>query len=84
VNETINKQKPRAFFDGVCQGPNRICGLGFILHISEAHYFHDKAKMGLGSNNMVEFSALFALLRLVVSKDMTPIQVYGDSKLCID
>ena len=40
--------------------------------------------MGSGSKNLAEFSALIALLRLVVRKDVTTIQVYGDLKLVID
>jgi hypothetical protein len=39
--------------------------------------FRGKQKLGPKSN-------LFALLRLVVRKDVTTIQVYGDLKLVID
>jgi hypothetical protein len=71
LNESINKQKPWGYFDGACQGPNNLCGLGFILHFSEAHYIYGKAKLGQGSNNTAEFSALFASLRLAVRKNVT-------------
>jgi ribonuclease HI len=39
---------------------------------------------GLGSNNRVEFIALWTLLEMEKTKDVRKLQVLGDSKLVID
>jgi len=48
----INKQRPWGYFDGACQGPNGICGIGFILYFSYSHYLFGKSNLGSGTNNV--------------------------------
>jgi ribonuclease HI len=80
----INHLVAWGFFDGACQGPDRSCGVGFILHLSELHFISGKANLGQGTNNLGEFKALFNLLKIVVLRNISNLQVFGDSKLVID
>jgi hypothetical protein len=41
----INKNMAWRFFDGHCQGHNCICGMGFILFLSNAHFVTGKKKI---------------------------------------
>jgi ribonuclease HI len=80
----INHSVAWGFFDGACQAPDRSCGIGFIFHLSEFHFISGKANLGQGTNNLGEFKALFNLLKIVVLRNISNLQVFRDSKLVID
>lgn len=64
----INQTNPWGFFDRACQGAEKICGLGFLIFFTLSHFITGKANIGKGTNNLAEFSALLALLKLAAHK----------------
>lgn len=71
-----DKTRPWAFFDGVAQIHG--CGGGFILHISEQHFYKVQMVLGEGTNNYVELITLRHLLHFSLAHDFTTIQILGD------
>jgi len=69
---------------GAYQGPTMSCDLGINFHISQEHLFVGKSNIRSGSNNRNELSSLLSLLTLAINKRVFEVQVFGDSKLCID
>jgi hypothetical protein len=59
----INPNVPWGYFDGVCQGPENVCGVGFKLHLSNTNFISGKVNLGRGTNNKVELLVLFHLLK---------------------
>jgi ribonuclease HI len=57
---------------------------GVVLFISHSHYIHIRYSPGGGTNNRAELIALWTLLETAKEKNMTKLQVFGDSKLVID
>ena len=55
-----------------------------VLFLKDDHYFTFKAGLGGGSNNFAELYALKLLLTLALDKQVSSIQVYGDSLLIIN
>jgi ribonuclease HI len=55
-----------------------------VLFINHSHYIHIRYSLGGGTNNRVELIALWTLLETTKEKNMTKLQVFGDSKLVID
>ena len=84
IEEVIDKTKPWGFFDGSASGSPQVCGAGGILFLKYDHYFTFKAGLGEGSNNFTELYALKLLLTLALDKQVSRIQVYGDSLLVIN
>ena len=84
TKEIIDKSKPWGFFDGSVAGDAHLCGTGGILFIKDDHYFTFKAGLGIGTNNLAELCALKLLLTLALDKQITKIQVFGDSLLVIN
>jgi ribonuclease HI len=78
----INKSMPWALFDGSCQGNTNTCGLGIVLYLSPSHHFLGKFNIGLGTNNLAKFSALFALMKSESKKEVMDIHIFGDSNIC--
>lgn len=56
------------FFEGVSQGSTYLCGVGFLLHFSDSRLIKGKANLGPGTNNLGEFKALYALLKVALDK----------------
>ena len=82
--EIIDKTKPWGFFYGFASGNPQVCGTGVILFLKDDHYFTFKARLGVGTNNFVELSTLKLLLILALEKQISNIQVFGDSLLVIN
>jgi len=78
----IDKNTPWACFDGAAHQQG--CGGGFILYISDHHYF--KVKMGLwaGTNNFAELITLRHLLHFSLGHNCMSISIFGDSNIIID
>jgi len=72
-----DKSKPWGYFDGACQGPGSLCGIGICIFFSGKHVISAKANLGSGSNNQSEFTALFYLLKVSLERGITHIQVYA-------
>jgi hypothetical protein len=70
----IDQCHPWDFFDGACQGDAHVCGLGFVVFVSEIIYYSFKANGGMGTNNRVEFLSLFYLLKFSSSKNIHLLQ----------
>jgi len=79
----IDKSRPWDFFDGVCQGTYRICGLGFLLCFSDSNYVTGRGHMGTGTNNCAEFQAHLELRHCAQNHNIGSFQVFWDSKLVI-
>jgi len=54
-----------------------------VLYLNQKYFFILKYSADNGSNNIVEVYALWILLKFSISKDITYIQIFGDSKLFI-
>lgn len=80
---TVDQTKSWAFFDGACQRPQKNCGLGFCIFFNPTHFITGKANIGKGTNNIVELSAILALLKIAAQKGIQRCHIYGDSNLCI-
>ena len=72
------------FFYGSASGDPHLCGVGGILYLKDGHYFTFKVGLGVGTNNLVELYAMKLLLILELDKQITKIQVFGDSLLVIN
>eukprot|EP00253_Pinus_taeda_P004076 PITA_04076 len=66
-----------AFFDGASQ-QNR-AGAGLCLHISPEHFLKASIGLGPGTNKFVELSALRLLLCWSLQRNISSIQIFGDS-----
>lgn len=84
-SELINdKIVSRAFFYGACKGEKCICGLGFVLYLSNYVYFSFKANAGPVTNNQGELLALYYLLKLALDRGMKWLTIMGDSLLVVN
>jgi ribonuclease HI len=81
---TVDKSIPWSFFDGACQGLGHVCGLGYVLYLSESHFYTGKENLGSGTNNYGEFKALLFLLKSSLNKGLECLQVFGDSTLVVN
>jgi ribonuclease HI len=84
VPPPIDYTIPWGFFDWASQGHPPSCGVGVVLFISHSHYIHIGYAPGGGTNNRAELIALWTLLETTKEKNLTKLQVFGDSKLVID
>jgi ribonuclease HI len=58
--------------------------VGVVLFISHNHYIHIRYAPGGGTNNRAKLIALWTLLETAKEKNLSKLQVFGDSKLVID
>ena len=84
TEEIIDKSKPWGFLDGSASGDPHLCGAGGILFIKDDHYITFKTGLGIGTNNLAELCALKLLLTLALDKQISKIQLFGDSLLLIN
>jgi len=55
-----------------------------VLFINQSHYSHIRYAPSKGTNNQVEFIALWTLLAIAQLKGVKNLQVMGESKLLVD
>jgi ribonuclease HI len=84
VPPPIDYTIPWGYFDGASQGHPPACGVRVVLFIIHSHYIHIRYSPGGRTNNRAELIALWTLLETTKEKNMTKLQVFGDSKLVID
>jgi ribonuclease HI len=81
--EVIDQSQPWDFFDGASQNNGESCGGGVVLFLTQNHYFKISMGLGPGTNNRAELMALKLLLLFVVDKNISSLQIFGDSLLVI-
>jgi len=64
--------------DGACQGLRRTCRLGYVLNLSNNHYFKAKANLGQGTNNLGEFKALLFLMNSTLDEGIKKLQYFSN------
>jgi ribonuclease HI len=61
-----------------------MCGVGGLLYLYDDIFFVFNEGLGRGTNYYAKLLALKLLMKLVVGKGITMLQVYGDSNLIIN
>ena len=79
VEENIDKSSPWGYFDGSVVGVPQLCGVGGLLYINDDHYVTFKVGLGSGTNNLAEIFSLKLLLTLALEKQISNMQIFGDS-----
>ena len=72
------------FFDGAMGGVLDRCGGRVVLYFDSQNYLFFKTRLGVGSNNFVELSALRLLMSKALERGVRSIQIFGDSKIIIN
>eukprot|EP00253_Pinus_taeda_P020420 PITA_20420 len=78
----IDKNTPWAFSDGAANQQG--CGGGFILYISEQHFYKVKMGLGAGTNNYGELITLRHLLHFSLGHQCNILNIFWDSKIIIN
>ena len=81
---SLDKNIPWVYFDGASQGELPLRGSGGVLFLNEPTKTKITFSPGLGTNNKVELSALWSVLKIAAEKNVRELQLCGDSKLAID
>ena len=66
----IKKATTYNFFDGTRKNKGLKCGIEYVLHLSDAHYYTGKYSLGPGSHNYGEFTAMFLLTKAYLKKGL--------------
>jgi len=80
----INKATHWGFFDRVYQRDRDYSGAGRILYFSDTRYIKFKAGLDVGTNNLTELMAIKPLLRCAFDRNITRLQIFGNSTLAIN
>ena len=80
----INKDIPWAFFGVASQGMPPLGGDGAIIFISTEKKLCIKYATVQSTNNKVELAALWATLRVALSRQILDSQIYDDPKMVVD
>ena len=59
-------------------------GEGGVVYLTDDKKLEIKFAPGRASNDKVELSALWEVLRIAINKQMKKIQLFGDSKMVIE
>ena len=72
------------FFYGAKDISKNLCGVGFVIHISESHYFHFSLGLGSRTNMYAELVSLWGAM-LVAHKfpHLKKLNIFGDSLVVI-
>lgn len=73
----IKEGIPWAFFDGASQ--NNKAGAGISIYLNSDHFLKAAVGLGSGSNNYAELAALHLLLCWLLQRNISTIQIFGDS-----
>ena len=80
----INKTVPWDFFDDASQGDPPLGGSGGVIYFSDKHKVQAKFSPGHCTNNKAELVTLNLVLNLAIKHNITPLQVFGDSKMVVE
>ena len=72
---------PCGFFDGAAS--NNLGGAGFVIHLSENHYFSFTLGCGKSTNTRAELLASWTILKVCQMMGLPIHLIYGDSKVII-
>ena len=72
---------PVGYFDGTAQ--LNVGGAGFMIYLSETHYFRFSLGCGLSTNTRAELLALWSILRVSFLMGIPIQRIYGDSMVII-
>ena len=75
------KSFPCGFFDGAAA--DNLGSSGFVIFISDFHFFSFSMGCGRSTNTRVELLALWALLRVSILMGIPMKLIYGDSRVAI-
>ena len=81
---SIDKRIPWVFFDGASQGDPPLGVSGAVLYISEDKQILIKYGLGHCTNNKVESTALWEVLKSTLTRNIHNLQIFGDSKMVIE
>ncbi|MEG1799357.1 MAG: ribonuclease HI family protein [Synergistaceae bacterium] len=74
----------KGFFDGASRGNPGTAGAGALLVDDGGAVVWETARfLGTKTNNEAEYTALLLLLRAAKEREITKLQIYGDSKLVV-
>lgn len=68
---------PWSYFDGACL--EGVCSCGFIIFLSNQHFFSIKLEADRGTNIRDEMIALWGILAVETGKDLNHNQIASDS-----
>ena len=68
----------------VVQGPRGFCGLGGIIYLSNEDSIDYSVGLGLGTNNYMDISSLWLILRLAKEYGIIKLKNYGDSHVAVN
>lgn len=72
------------FFDGAAKSSALVCGARGVLWLTDGRKLKWKLKIGRGTNNKAELTALWATLFIAFREGYQWLQVMGDSRIIID
>ena len=72
---------PIGYFDGAAQW--NLGGAGFVIYISETHYFCFSVGCGISTNTRAELLALWSVLRVSFLMGLPIQMIFGDSMVVI-
>ena len=72
---------PCGFFDGAAA--KNVGGSGFVIFLSESHYFSFSLRAGHSTNTRAELLALWAVLKVSLMMGIPMHLIYGDSMVII-
>lgn len=80
----IKRKVCKLYFDGGCQPNPGIGTIGVVIEDVETHKrIPFKSNIGQATNNVAEFAALYAGVKLAKKHGYNILKIYGDSKLVI-
>ena len=83
-NNAVNTYEYTLNFDGASRGNPGPAGIGAVIFHNGKEIWASCQYIGTKTNNQSEYSALILGLKQALSRDITQLQVYGDSQLIIN
>ena len=84
TNNTVNPYEYTLNFDGASRGNPGPAGIGAVIFHNGQEVWASCQYIGTKTNNQSEYSALILGLKQALTRDITQLQVYGDSQLVIN
>lgn len=73
------------YFDGACRGnPGKASLGGVIYNADNEEIINFKKCIGIATNNVAEYSAILAGIKVLIKYKIRDVYIYGDSKLVIE
>ena len=73
------------YFDGACRGNPGKASLGGVIYNSDdEEIINFKKCIGIATNNVAEYSAILAGIKVLIKYKIRDVYIYGDSKLVVE